>query len=108
VSRVAVAVDRSPGAVRILRDLFGDSFRPAPVVDRERLGYFGGTVPAEAPAAYEVRRLPRCTLDAAGLAEPADGLEDAGRTDAGLLGHLRGPGPHVRGCWAADLILRRE
>jgi hypothetical protein len=34
----------------------------------------------------------------------ADALEDAGCTDAELLGHLRGPGPHVRGCWAVDLV----
>jgi hypothetical protein len=31
-------------------------------------------------------------------------LEDAGCTDAEMLGHPRGPGPHVRGCWAADLV----
>jgi hypothetical protein len=37
----------------------------------------------------------------------ADALEDAGCTDAELLGHLRGPGPHVRGCWGVDLILAR-
>ncbi len=35
----------------------------------------------------------------------ADALEDAGCTDAALLGHCRGPGPHARGCWALDLLL---
>jgi hypothetical protein len=35
----------------------------------------------------------------------ADALEDAGCTDRELFDHLRGPGPHVRGCWALDLIL---
>jgi serine/threonine protein kinase len=30
----------------------------------------------------------------------ADALEDAGCTDVEQLEHLRGPGPHVRGCWA--------
>jgi hypothetical protein len=30
----------------------------------------------------------------------ADAVEDAGCIDGELLGHLRGPGPHVRGCWA--------
>ena len=34
-----------------------------------------------------------------------DAFEDAGCADADLLGHLRGPGPHVRGCWAVDLLL---
>ena len=38
----------------------------------------------------------------------ADALEDAGCTDANLLGHLRSPGPHVRGCWAVDLVLGKE
>ena len=38
----------------------------------------------------------------------ADALEDAGCTDADLLGHLRGPGPHVRGCWAVDLVLEES
>ncbi len=38
----------------------------------------------------------------------ADAFEAAGCTDAELLGHLRGPGAHVRGCWALDLILSKE
>jgi hypothetical protein len=38
----------------------------------------------------------------------ADALEDAGCANADLLGHLRGPGPHVRGCWALDLILGKS
>jgi hypothetical protein len=25
-----------------------------------------------------------------------------------LLAHLRSPGPHVRGCWAIDLLLGKE
>ena len=28
-----------------------------------------------------------------------------GRTDPAILEHLRGPGPHVRGCWCVDLLL---
>jgi hypothetical protein len=35
----------------------------------------------------------------------ADMLEEAGLTDAELLGHLRGPGPHVLGCHALDAVL---
>jgi hypothetical protein len=48
------------------------------------------------------------TLDPARLTVLADALEDAGCTDADLLGHLRSPGPHVRGCWAVDLVLGKE
>jgi hypothetical protein len=28
--------------------------------------------------------------------------------DPDLLGHLRGPGPHARGCWVLDLLLGKE
>jgi hypothetical protein len=38
----------------------------------------------------------------------ADALEDAGCTDAVLLGHCRGPGPHVRGCFVLDPLLEKE
>jgi hypothetical protein len=58
-----------------------------------------------ARAAYWYRLLPSGHLDPARLAVLADDLEDAGCTDPDLLGHLRGPGPHVRGCWAVDLLL---
>ena len=38
----------------------------------------------------------------------ADALEDAGCDNEHLLGHCRGPGPHVRGCWVVDLVLARD
>jgi hypothetical protein len=31
-----------------------------------------------------------------------------GCTYVELLGHLRSPGPHVRGCWAVDLVLGKS
>jgi hypothetical protein len=34
-----------------------------------------------------------------------DALEEGGCTDAAILGHLRGPGPHGRGCHSLDAIL---
>ena len=42
------------------------------------------------------------------LAVLADAVEEAGGTDAALLGHLRGAGPHVRGCWAVDALLGKS
>ena len=39
------------------------------------------------------------------LAVLSDALEEAGCAEARLLDHLRGPSPHVRGCWAVDLLL---
>lgn len=38
----------------------------------------------------------------------ADALEDAGCTDADVLGHLRGSRRHARGCFVLDLILGRS
>jgi hypothetical protein len=38
----------------------------------------------------------------------ADALEETGCSDAELLEHLRGSGPHTRGCWALDAVLGRE
>jgi hypothetical protein len=38
----------------------------------------------------------------------ADALEEAGCTDANLLGHLRGPGPHALGCHALDAVLGKS
>jgi hypothetical protein len=38
----------------------------------------------------------------------ADALLDAGCADEEMVGHLREPGPHVRGCWAVDVILGKS
>jgi hypothetical protein len=89
--------------VALLREVFGNPFRPV-AVDPAWLAWRGGTVGRLAQAAYEERQLPSGHLDAARLAVLADALEDAGCQDDELLGHLRGAGPHVRGCWALDLV----
>ena len=44
-------------------------------------------------------------LDPDRLAVLADALEEAGCENEDILQHLRGPGPHVRGCWVVDLVL---
>lgn len=38
----------------------------------------------------------------------ADALEEAGCDHVGILGHLREPGEHMRGCWVLDLLLGKE
>jgi hypothetical protein len=58
-----------------------------------------------AQAAYDHRLLPGGELEADRLAVLADALEEAGCTDWDVLTHLRRPGPHVRGCWALELLL---
>jgi hypothetical protein len=89
----------------LLREIIGDPFRAGAWVDHNRSPWNTGDVSELAKGAYDTRSLPDGTLSPGCLALLADALEDAGCTDAELLGHLRGPGPHVRGCWAVDLVL---
>jgi hypothetical protein len=42
------------------------------------------------------------------MPELADVLEEAGCNNADILSHLRGPGPHVRGCWVVDTMLDKS
>jgi hypothetical protein len=86
----------------IVRDIFGDPFHvvaPSPTV----LRWEGGTVARLAHAAYAERNMPGGTLEPQRLAVLSDALEEAG-ADAFLIEHLRGPGPHWRGCWAIDRL----
>jgi hypothetical protein len=82
---------------RLLRDVQGNPFRPV-AVEPGWLAWNDGTVVKLAQGIYEERAFDRSPI-------LADALEEAGCTDADLLGHLRSPGPHVRGCWALDLVL---
>jgi hypothetical protein len=93
--------DGSREQVGLLRCLFGNPFRPV----TPGPAWLTPTTRALAQAAYDERRLPAGTLDPDRLAVLADALEEAGCTDAEVLGHLRGPGPHTRGCWVVDLVL---
>ncbi len=81
----------------LLRELLGNPIRPAIVSS----GWLTEAVRslAETVAA---------TVDFTLLPILADALEDAGCTDAAILDHLRGPGPHVRGCFALDLVLGKS
>jgi hypothetical protein len=81
----------------LLREIFGNPVRPTPVVPAW-LAWNDGMAVKLARAIYEERAFDRLPI-------LADALEEAGCDNAGLLGHLRGPGPHVRGCWALDLLL---
>jgi hypothetical protein len=81
----------------LLREVIGNPFRPA-AVDRSWV----------TPA---VARLARRISDGRAfgrLPALAGALEKAGCTDADILSHCRQPGPHVRGCWVVELILRRS
>jgi hypothetical protein len=84
----------------LLRDLFGPlPFRRvalAPAV----LAWGDRTVLRLAEGIYQERRW-------ADLPLLADALLDAGCDNDEVVAHLRGPGPHVRGCWVIDLLTER-
>jgi hypothetical protein len=81
----------------LLRDMFAP-FRRAAVL------------PAWLGASADGTRLARVAYDErdfALLPVLADALEESGCDDDDVLLHLRGPGPHVRGCWVLDLLLEK-
>jgi hypothetical protein len=80
----------------LLRETVGNPFRPVVTLGRQTI-----TAVALARNIYDSGDFDHLPL-------LADALEDAGCTDAELLGDLRSPGPHVRGCWAVDLILSKD
>ncbi|MCI0457932.1 MAG: hypothetical protein L0Z62_13275 [Gemmataceae bacterium] len=84
----------------LLRDIFGNPFRPLSL-DRRLLAGSGRTLRRLAEAIYEER-----TFDE--LPILADALEEAGCTDRTILDHCRGTAEHVRGCWVVDLVLGKE
>jgi hypothetical protein len=102
----ARAIEAGPLA-DLLRDIIGNPLRPL-AVDPAWLAWQDSTVHRLAQGAYEEGRSPAGWLDPARLAILADALEEAGCTDADLLSHLRGSGPHVRGCWVLDLLLGKQ
>jgi len=92
----------------LLRDIFGPlPFRKVNI-DPAWVAWNNGTVKSLAEAAYSERALPTGTFDLDLLGVLADALEDCGCTATDLVTHLRGPGSHVRGCWAIDLLTARE
>jgi hypothetical protein len=92
----------------LLRDICGSlPFRPVSL-NPSWLTWKDGTIPKLAQTIYEDRELPTGHLDLDRLAILSDALEDAGCNNPDILGHCRGPGPHVRGCWVVDLILGKE
>jgi hypothetical protein len=85
----------------LVRDIFGlVLFRPGAVHPDIR-AWNDRLVVRLAQAIYDERRWGDMPI-------LADALLDAGADDEELLAHLRSEGPHVRGCWALDLILGKE
>ncbi len=84
----------------LLRDLFGNPFRPV-MIQPSWLLWNDGTVPKIAQAIYDEQAFDR-------LPVLSDALEEAGCDDPDLLDHCRQPGQHVRGCWLVDLLCGRN
>ena len=81
----------------VLHDIFGNPFRSVTFDPRWRTSDVLGL----ARAIYDDKAFDRMPI-------LADALMDAGCVDEQVLGHCRGDGPHVRGCWVVDLVLQKE
>jgi hypothetical protein len=87
--------------VCLLRDAFGNPFRPAFVVQPDWLAWNDGIIRKLAQGIYEESAFDRMPV-------LADALEEAGCTDRSILDHCRGLGPHIRGCFVIDAILGKS
>ena len=84
--------------VRVLRDIFGNPFRPVAFSPEWRTD----TAVSLARQMYESREFSAMPI-------LADALQDAGCDNADILGHCRDPNAtHGRGCWVVDLVLGKE
>lgn len=86
--------------VELIREVFGNPFRPI-TVDPNWLGWEGGQVVRLAGAIYEGRTFEQMPI-------LADALEEAGCQDREMLDHCRQGAQHVRGCWVLDLLLGKR
>jgi hypothetical protein len=82
---------------RLVRDIFGNPFRPVAF----DLAWRSPTAVGLAQHMYDSR-------DFAAMPLLADALQDVGCEVPDILDHCRQPGEHVRGCWVVDLVLGKE
>ena len=97
-----MADDAARRAARV-RDII-----PYPPRKRPSFSSAAADVLSIAQATYTRGVRPTGELENLRLSVLADALDEAGCADTAILGHLRSAGPHVRGCWALDLILGKE
>lgn len=84
----------------LLHDIFGNPFRPV-TIEPAWLAWHDGLLASMARQMYESR-------DFTDMPILADALEEAGCTNADILGHCRSGGEHVRVCWVVDLVLGKS
>jgi len=92
-SEVRLAAVRMKQA-RLACCIFGDPLRSAPFLP----SYRTDTAVSLAQRMYVSREFSAMPI-------LADALQDAGCDNDDILSHLRGGGPHVKGCWALDALL---
>jgi hypothetical protein len=80
-----------------IREIFGNPFRPITL----NPSWLTSTVLALANGIYEEKAFDRMPI-------LADALQDTGCDNEDILNHCRGVEPHVRGCWAVDLLTDRK
>jgi hypothetical protein len=87
----------APRPTELARDIFGNPFRPVALDPR----WLTASVIDLSRTIYDERAFERMPI-------LADALMDAGCDNEDIIGHCRGDGPHVRGCWVVDLVLGKE
>lgn len=106
VREAAAAVNRAGAGetqaqAELVRDLYGNPFRPVSPISPALQAWNGGCIPTTARRVYEKREFEF-------LPYLADLLQEAGCQDEKVLGHLRAPTAHVSGCWALDWVLAKQ
>jgi hypothetical protein len=96
----AVAIELE-AQTRLLRCIMGNPFHHPPSIPADLMSWNDGTLIKIAQGIYDARSFDNLPI-------LADALEEAGCDNADILGHFRGPRPHVRGCWGLDLILGKS
>ena len=96
----ALAEGESRAELTLVRDIFGNPFRPI-TFDPAWLTWHDSLLVLMARRMYESR-------DFSDMPVLADALEEAGCTNPDLLSHCRSKSDHVRGCWLIDLLLNKE
>lgn len=82
---------------RLVRDVAGNPFRRLRIAPEWKT-----------PLVLALARRMYDDGDFSALPVLADALEESGYSEATVLDHLRGPGPHVRGCWVVDLLILKK
>jgi hypothetical protein len=93
--------DERAAQAAILRCIFAPVLFHPVTIPGPVLAWGGGAARRLAETIYGERRFEDLPI-------LADLLEAAGCADAELLGHLRGPGPHAKGCYALDAVLGKS